>query len=75
MRISIQIKNMGNGYRKAIFGQTRDRETGEYHVDSVFGIDDEQLLLRLRARLPELKTAKGVANLPKELRHGNTRHN
>ena len=52
MRLTIFVVKLGNGYRKAIFGQTRDGSTGEWNVDSVFGASDEELLERLKTRLP-----------------------
>lgn len=52
MKIRLTVVKMGSGYRKVIFGQTRDRETGEAFPDAVIGADDEELLARLKTRLP-----------------------
>lgn len=52
MKLKLTVVQMGGGYRKVVFGQTRDRETGEFHPDAVIGADDEELLQRLKTRLP-----------------------
>lgn len=55
MKLRITVIRMGGGYLKAIFGFTRNRETGENFPDAVIGCDEEELLERLKTRLPEFK--------------------
>lgn len=55
MKIKITVVKMGGGFRKAIFGQSMDLETGEQRPDAVYGADDEELVARLKIRIPTLK--------------------
>lgn len=55
MRLKITIVRMGGGYIKAIIGQGRDVLTGEPTVTSIFGHDEEELLNRLKTKLPGIK--------------------
>jgi hypothetical protein len=55
MRISITIVEMGGGYLRAVFGQSRNLVTGEWCPDSVFGANEQELLDRLKTRFPGIK--------------------
>lgn len=55
MKIRLTVVRMGGGYKKIIFGQSRDLETGELFPDAIIGKDDEELIARLRTRLPAYK--------------------
>lgn len=55
MKITIEVVELGGCYKKAIIGHTLNVVTGEWCVDSVFGKDEEELLARLKIRLPALK--------------------
>lgn len=55
MRITIEVVRLGGGYRKAIIGQSYSSLFESWCVDSVFGATDEELVERLKIRLPALK--------------------
>lgn len=63
MRITIEVVKLGGGYKKAIIGHSMN-SLGEWCADSVFGKDEEELLARLKIRLPALKkTSSGQLDL------------
>ena len=67
MKLNIHIKKIGCGYRKAIFGQTWNEVRECWDVDSVFGADEEELLARLKTRLPGFKNQlRSIANRSNE---------
>lgn len=51
MKVKIEMKRMGGGYLKAIYGQTRNNEAKTWEISSVFGATEEELLNRLKSRL------------------------
>jgi len=55
MKLRLTVVKMGGGYKKIIFGFTRDPETDVMMPDAVIGKDDEELVARLQTRLPAYK--------------------
>ena len=56
MKINVTVVQMGGGYMRAIFGQSRSLATGDWTVDSVFGSSEQELLDRLKTRFPGIKS-------------------
>ena len=57
MKLNVTVVRMGGGYLKAVFGQSRETLTGDWVPDSVFGQDEEELLERLKTRLPAFRNS------------------
>lgn len=55
MNIKLTIVQMGGGYKKAIIRNTVSPFDGESYPDAVYGGTDEELIERLRTRLPGLR--------------------
>jgi len=55
MKVKIEVSRMGGGYLKATFGQTWSVLLGHHCPDAVIGRDEEELVERLRTRLPALR--------------------
>lgn len=55
MKIKITITRMGGGYLRAVLGQTWNEALGKHCPHSVFGATEEELLERLKMRIPELR--------------------
>jgi hypothetical protein len=56
MNIKVTIADMGGGYRKAVIGSTISQFDGRQYPDAIYGATDEELIDRLKTRLPGLRT-------------------
>lgn len=51
--MKIQITRMGGGFFRAVISQKYDEKTDTWHVESVFGCDEAELLSRLKIRIAD----------------------
>ena len=61
MKITLTIVDMGGCYRKAIIGHTSSPFDGRIHPDAIYGATEEELVERIKTRLPGYR-----ANLKKQ---------
>lgn len=52
MKITMTVVRLGSCYRKVIIGQTQSPFDGRFYPDAIYGATDEEIIERLRSRLP-----------------------
>lgn len=55
MKVTITICKMGGGFKRAIIGQKYNPNDGTFHIESVFGATNEELLARIKIRVADPK--------------------